>query len=82
MNVEKEPFAQGGRIKITMSGKPAMSGPEHFSPEPTDVPRGTGWRPVLVPGAIGSYDGRSSQMLREIRGARRIHRSGAENQHT
>jgi len=82
MNVEKEAFARGDRMKITMSGKPAMSGRKHFRLEPTDVPRRTGQRLVLVPGAIGSYHGRSSQMLREIQGARRIHRSGAENRHT
>jgi len=82
MNVEKEAFAKGDRIKTTMSGKPAMSGRKHFRLEPTDVPRKTGQRLVLVPSAIGSYHGRSSQMLREIRGARRIHRSGADNRHT
>jgi hypothetical protein len=42
MNVEKEAFAKGDRIKITMSGKPAMSGRKHFRLEPTDVPRRTG----------------------------------------
>jgi hypothetical protein len=57
MNVKKEAFAQGDRIKITMSGKLALSGREHFRLEPTDVSRGTGRRPVLVPDAVGSYHG-------------------------